>query len=75
VTCCISIEGGIEPKSKETTWMDLSIEGRGRDWNLSLRKSLTLFASSSSSFDQSISMDMALLTLGCLNRHKVRRSI
>jgi hypothetical protein len=62
--CRISMVGGMEPNSKERTWMDFSMEGRGRFRNRSLRKSHTFCASASSSFDQSRSTDMPEPTEG-----------
>ena len=50
--------GGMEPNSKERTWIDFSIEGRDIVWKRSFRMSRTLSAIAWSSFDQSRSTDM-----------------
>jgi hypothetical protein len=61
--CCISMVGGTEPNSKERIWIDFSIDGRGRLWNRSLRKSRTVSAIASSSFVQSKSTDISVKRL------------
>lgn len=59
--CCISMVGGMDPNSKETTWIDFNIEGRDRVWKRSLRKSRTLSAITSSNLFQSKSTDIERL--------------
>ena len=55
--------GGMEPNSKERTWIDFRIEGRDIVWKRSFRMCRTLSAIAWSSFDQSRSTDMMCRSL------------